>query len=196
MRIAPVVSNIPSTFVDRRIAGATRSADLPTMAGPDGLPATDVARRVGRDLLQVPGASSISWGSKEPSTLYIEFADEASARVAAGLFEPTIDGVSIAARVGETVVTLPDHESPASAADRVRAVASMRGIWDTRYAETSQYQHGRVVFAAVDQETVDRLDAILRDRLSFGWMPETFAKRFLSIQFAVTLPGGSSSSAS
>jgi hypothetical protein len=196
MRIAPVVSSTPSPIVARPHAGPAAPAGAATMTGPDGLPATDVARRVGRDLLQVPGASGLTWGSAAPSTLYIDFSDEATARVAAGLFEPTIDGVNIVARVGDTVVTAPDHESPASAADRVRAIAAMRGIWDTRYAETSQYQHGRVVFSAVDQETVDRLDAILRDRLTFGWMPETFAKRFLSIQFAVTLPGGSSSSPS
>jgi hypothetical protein len=78
----------------------------------------------------------------------------------------------------------------------VRAIAAMRGIWDARFAQTSQYQHGRVTFSAIDHATVERLDGILRDRLSFGWMPETHTARFLFLQWDVPPIGGGSSSSS
>jgi hypothetical protein len=187
MRIAPATYVAPTTMPS---VGPARHVPVPAADGPVGGRSTarDVARAYGRDLLAVPGARFLGWAGSDDSRLFIDFTDEASASIAAGLLEPVIEGVEVLARVDGRTISSPAHESAGSASNRVRAIAAMRGVWDYRYATTTQWQNGRVTFTVVDDAISARLDPILRDQIAFGWIPDTGVPRYLQLSWETRLP--------
>ena len=180
-----------ATTIDRPFAAAPRPGIPAAAEGPDGRPASDIARRYGNDLLAVPGAFKLSWGTKHPALLNIDFRDAADARIAAWLYATDIDGVQLVVRHDGTPIVPTGHASASEGGRLARAVASMRGVWDMRYAETSQFEDGRVTFRTIDKAATERLDPILRDRVPFGWRPDTGEPRWLRLLWRSGVPKNS-----
>lgn len=157
MRIAPIAAPIA---VPQPPAATGRAASpVPT-------PAERFSKRYNSDLLAIAGVMSTAYSNRVPDEVKVAVPDSRAAAMLAGLIRPVVDGVrlTIISRDTNTPYTGPASTDVAA---RVRSVASMRGVWNYYYTGTG-YANARVTFETVDQDTVDRLRALIVDSFAAG----------------------------
>lgn len=165
MRIAPI-AQVATTVPVAPSAIAVPAPMLPGSLTRDPSPVEIVSKRYTRDLLAINGVASTSFSNRVADELTIGVDDTRTAAVLAGLIRPVVDGVRLTIVPRDTNVP---YTGPAatSVAARVRAVAAMSGVWNYYYTGLGQ-ANARVTFETVDQQTIDRLRALIVDRFAAG----------------------------
>jgi hypothetical protein len=179
MQLAPpVVSPVPYT---RAVGVApTGAAQVPSPT-----PAAELYRKRGLDILQLPGAYSLSWGMTTPNELALNVYTEADAAALAMFLEPVIDGVKLVLRYGAD--RTPFTGQPTGFVnDMLRAIAGLPGVWNIdKRAITINGGYARV--QTINQATIDRLNPLVKDRLDFGTTPKG-VQRWLALRWVAGIP--------
>ena len=163
MQIAAVQPVRPSAIPPSGAPSAPRFADVPPPT-----PAAGLYRTRGMDILQLPGAHSLSWGMLNVYT-------EQDAALLAMYLEPVIEGVKLELRYGAD--RTPYTGTPNGFVnDMLRGIAGLPGVWNIDKRGIT-INGGRARVQTINQAAIDRLDPLVKDRLDFGVTPKGRQRR-------------------
>ena len=180
MRISPIISvasappSAAAPIALQRTATPIRAAEpgttlirtgepMPT----DGpwTPAFMLVKKIGKDLLSLPGVTALSLNPHDANTVRLVMVNEYTAAIAQRVLEPMIDGVALKLDLASSGKPYAGPDSD-SIGDCVHAVAAMPGVWNYSYTFTPN--RGTATFRVVDAATISRLDPLIRDHLAVG----------------------------
>ena len=152
---------------------------------PEGLdltsPAGNVVKRYGPSLFGIPGIVSISWkGGENARDVSLNFRTETSRLTGDAILEPSIEGVHLLRKIygapkdgpAPAPPATPEHDPAPVTSDVVRGVASIKGVWDYKYADTAPWADGHVTFSTINQSTTELLNPNVRNQFAFGNKPD------------------------
>jgi hypothetical protein len=138
----------------------------------------------------VPGLQSISYNASPASAIVnLNFRDETTRRLGDAVLEPYIGGVQVLRNLHtKPAPGTPSHPAdPIGTSDIVRAVASMRGVWNFTYADTLPNTDAWVSFTAVNPYYRDAVNALVRDELPIEPAPDG-SPRMLHARWGAYVP--------
>jgi hypothetical protein len=158
-----------------------RFADVPPPT-----PAAGLYRSRGMDILQLPGAHSLSWGMTRPDVLELNVYTEQDAALLAMFLEPVIEGVKLELRYGAE--RTPYTGTPNGYVnDMLRGIAGLPGVWNVDKRGITM-GGGRARIQTINQATIDRLNPLVKDRLDFGHTPQG-RQRWVYLAWVPGIPG-------
>lgn len=132
-------------------------------------PANELFRKIGGDLLRMPGVKSGRlYGAVRPNEIGLVAVDERAAAALVGVLEPKVQGIDIRVYVGNSQDAY--RGAAGRLADRLAIIDALTGVWGHK-ASIMPRGSGTVTFWTIDQPTIDRLDPLLLDRFDLGVDP-------------------------
>lgn len=148
-------------------------------------PAMELYYKVNKDLLEMPGVSSLRfYGSARPNELGVMAIDNRAAATLSAMLEPVINGVRLN-------VYAPGSKEPytgpgGSVRERIGVINAIKGVWDHR-ATVLPRGNGHVTFYTTGQDVIDRIDPFVRDRYHMGFDARNWPK-WINVKWKAGVP--------